>query len=442
MSDTRLQPTHTSAELPLPAPSATREPGKGWRRWTWLIWILLGPGVIAMIGDNDAGGVISYAVTGATFGISLFVPLVLSLGVVTYTVQEMSMRVGAVSQTGYAKLVFNRFGRGWGFYHITTLTIENLITLVTEFIGMTAGLVLLGFPMWGADLCAFALVMFVAAFTGYWTKERLVLLIGAMNVVFIGVAVLTHPDPGVIAHALVAWTVPPVAPATVVIWFVIATVGNAIAPWMIFFQGSAVIDKGLSARTLKLARADTAVGAVVQVVIAATIIICGGALFGVIQHVNTAGPAQMISGFIARDGRLAGILFGFGLFNAGFLAAITVSLSSSWTIAESFGWARSLNDSVRKAPGFYGVYIGSLLLAAGALLIPHLPLDALAVVAQVVGGVLMAPILLFLVLFASDRALMGAYVSRLPARIWAWCIVSLLIALTLAALAQVALSLW
>jgi Mn2+/Fe2+ NRAMP family transporter len=284
--------------------------------------------------------------------------------------------------------------------------------------------------------------MFVAAFTGYWTKERLVLLIGAMNVVFIGVAVLTHPDPGVIAHALVAWTVPPVAPATVVIWFVIATVGNAIAPWMIFFQGSAVIDKGLSARTLKLARADTAVGAVVQVVIAATIIICGGALFGVIQHVNTAGPAQMISGFIARDGRLAGILFGFGLFNAGFLAAITVSLSSSWTIAESFGWARSLNDSVRKAPGFYGVYIGSLLLAAGALLIPHLPLDALAVVAQVVGGVLMAPILLFLVLFASDRALMGAYVSRLPARIWAWCIVSLLIALTLAALAQVALSLW
>ncbi|MCY0870240.1 MAG: divalent metal cation transporter [Firmicutes bacterium] len=441
MSDTRLQPPSTSTHESFLAPEAASAPAGRWKRWTWLIWILLGPGVIAMIGDNDAGGVISYAVTGATFGISLFIPLVLSLGVVTYTVQEMSMRVGAVSQTGYAKLVFNRFGRGWGFYHITTLTIENLITLVTEFIGMTAGLVLLGLPMWGADLCAFALVMFVAAFTGYWTKERLVLLIGAMNVVFIGVAILTHPDAGAIAHSLLTWNVPTVAPATVVIWFVIATVGNAIAPWMIFFQGSAVIDKGLNARTLKLARADTAVGAVVQVVIAATIIVCGGALFGVMRNVNLSGPAQMISAFILHDGRLAGILFGFGLFNAGFLAAITVSLSSSWTIAESFGWARSLNDSVRKAPGFYGVYIGSLLIAAGALLIPHLPLDALAVVAQVVGGVLMAPILLFLVLFASDRALMGSFVTRLPARIWAWCIVALLIGLTLAALVQVALSL-
>ncbi|MCY0887125.1 MAG: divalent metal cation transporter [Alicyclobacillaceae bacterium] len=401
-------------------------------RYLNVFWLLLGPGVLAMIGDNDAGGVISYAVTGAKFGVGLFIPLVLVLGVVTFTVQEMSLRVGVVSSTGYAKLVFDRFGKFWGYYHITTLTLENLITLLTEFIGMTAGLVILGLPLWTADLVSLGLVVSITMFTGYWTKERLTLFIGALNVVFVVVALLTHPSFQDVAHALVRWNLPAFAPFKNVIWYVIATIGNAIAPWMIFFQGSAVIDKGVTKKQLVLGRMDTAIGAVVQVVIAAFIILCGAALFGHVSHLSSAGPATLISALNIHFGRLAAILFGFGIFNAGFLAAITISLSSSWTIAESFGWARSLNDSIRKAPGFYGVYFGSLLVAAGVLLIPNLPMDFISVLAQVVGGVLIAPILIFLVLFAADRKMMGQYASRLWSKCWGWSIVILLIALTIA----------
>jgi len=396
-----------------------------------LFVLMLGPGVLAMIGDNDAGGIISYAVTGAQFGVGLFIPLVLVLGFVTYTVQEMSLRVGAVSQTGYARLVFDRFGRFWGYYHLTTLTFENLITLVTEFIGMTAGLVLLGIPFAVADMASFLLVASVTVFSGYLTKERLALIISGLNVVFVVVALLTHPDYAAIGHALLHWNLPTSVGFGAVVFYIIATIGNAVAPWMIFFQGSAAIDKGVNEQKLRTGRIDTFVGAVLQVVIAAFIILCGAALFGKLTDLSAVGPVSLIAAMNSHYGHLAAILFGFGLFNAGFLASITISLSSSWTIAESFGWARSLNDSVRQAPGFYAVYFGSLAIAAGVLLLPGLPLDLIAVLAQVIGGILIAPILIFLVLFASDRKLLGRHASRLWSRIWSWAIVSLLIVLTI-----------
>lgn len=406
-------------------------------RFMRLFWILMGPGVIAMVGDNDAGGVISYTVTGVKFGIGLFIPLVLLLGIVTFTIQEMSMRVGAVSGTGYAKLVFQRFGRFWGWYHITTLTLENLITLLTEFIGMTAGLVMLGVPLWTADLICWTLVISVTLFTGYWTKERLALLIGGLNTVFILVALLTHPSIKSIGVALSTWNLPAAAHFSSVIWYVIAIIGNAIAPWMIFFQGSATIDKGVTARHMRLGRTDTWIGAVVQVVIAAFIILCGAALFGQVSHVASVGPSALIMAMDAHYGSIPAILFGFGIFNAGFLASITISLSSSWTIAESFGWSRSLNDSIRQAPGFYMVYFSSLSFAATILLIPGLPMNFVSVLAQVIGGILIAPILIFLVLFASDKKLMGRFRSRLWSRMWAWSIISMLILLTIATLWQI-----
>lgn len=429
---TTLTPTTPSPPDARPQPATMTT---GWRRYTWLIWVLMGPGLLAMIGDNDAGGVIEYAVTGMQFGIGFFIPFVLCLAPLTFTIQEMTMRLGAVTQTGYAKLIFRHFGRWWGYYSIGTLVIENLLTLMTEFIGMTAGLVMLGVSLWIADAACLVLVVSLALFTGYWTKERLALFVGALNAVFLLIALLTHPSFTAIGQAFASWSIP-AAMRGHIVWFVIATVGNAIAPWMIFFQGSAVIDKGITAKQLRMGRIDTLLGSAVQVIIAIAIILCGAALYGHVAQVGALGPSAIISALVRSSGHIAAVLFAFGLFNAGFLAAITISLSSSWTIADAFGWARSLNDRISGAPKFYAVYMGSLVVAAGAILIPHLPLNFVAMLSQALGAMVMIPILLFLVVLTSRKSIMGAYANTVFTRIWGGAIVTMLVGLAVLLLAQ------
>jgi Mn2+/Fe2+ NRAMP family transporter len=404
---------------------------KGWRRFIWAFWALLGPGLIATLANNDAGGVISYAVTGAQFGIGLFVPLVICLAPLSFTIQEMSMRLGAVTQEGFARLALKHYGPFWGYYHISTLAFENLLTLITEFIGMTAGLLLLGLPLWLSTTICLILVVTFVLLTGYWTKERVALFVGALNVVFLVVAAMTHPSMAEIGNAFVAWNVPEANQDTMA-WYVIATIGNAVAPWMVFFQGSGTVDKGVTSQELHLSRIDTALGCIMQVIIAAGIIICGASLFGQVQDISSAGPADFITSLDQVVGRWPAILFGIGLFNAGFLASITVSLSSSWSIAELFGWSKSLNDKISDAPKFYAIYIGSLVLAALAVLIPDLPLNFIAVITQVIGGILMTPLLIFMVLLTSNKELMGEHRTKLLGKIWSWAMVSLLIGLTVA----------
>ncbi|VBB09745.1 natural resistance-associated macrophage protein [Lucifera butyrica] len=403
----------------------------GWQRLLLIFWALLGPGLLATLANNDAGGVISYAVTGAQFGVGLFVPLVICLVPLSFTIQEMSMRLSAVTQEGFSRLALRHYGRFWGYYHISTLAFENLLTLITEFIGMTAGLILLGVPLWLSTLVCLSLVVAFVLLTGYWTKERVALFIGALNVVFLVVAAMTHPSMAEIGHAFVAWNVPEASRDSMT-WYVIATIGNAVAPWMVFFQGSGTVDKGVTSQDLRLSRIDTALGCIMQVIIAAGIIICGAALFGQVQDISNAGPAEFITSIDRIIGRWPAILFGIGLFNAGFLAAITVSLSSSWSIAELFGWSKSLNDKLAEAPKFYAIYIGSLVLAALAILIPNLPLNFIAVVTQVIGGILMTPLLIFMVLMTSNKELMGEYRTAFWGRVWSWAMVALLAGLTVA----------
>lgn len=159
------------------------------------------------------------------------------LALFTYTVQELAMRLSTVTQTGFTKLIRKYFGRGWLRYHLISLIGMNLLTLLTEFIGMTAGLVFIGVPLWIADLIAIALVLIIILFTGYWTKERMALFIAMVNFAFIVLAFLTKPDFSAIAHTFTSWVVP--VGSEGVIWYIIATIGNSIAPWMIFFQGNA-----------------------------------------------------------------------------------------------------------------------------------------------------------------------------------------------------------
>jgi Mn2+/Fe2+ NRAMP family transporter len=348
----------------------------------------------------------------------------------TYTVQEMAMRLGVVADKGYTHLIRERYGRGWMFFQLIALVIENLITLITEFIGMSAGMVIIGLPMWLAVLISLMLVASLVLVGGYNTKERMALIIGMFNIVFIIVDFLTKPDLSAVGKAFLYWTVPP-QDKNDIIWYTIALIGNAIAPWMIFYQNGAYADKDIKTAGIRRGRMDTLIGCICQVLAAVFVIIIGASLFGVLPNLEQAGPAQLIEELGSRFGFAAALLFGLGLFNSGLLAAITVSLSSSWSVAEAFGWSKSLNDRVSEAPKFYAFYFASVCLAAGAVLIPNLPLNHLSVLAQVLGGVLMTPVLIFLTLLSSSREVMGEYRNSRRVSIRAWVVAAVLSAVSL-----------
>lgn len=177
-----------------------------------VFWIVLGPGLLAMIGDNDAGGVLSYVITGAQFGIGFFIPFILLLGPLTYTVQEMVMRLCVVTQRSFTALISERFGSFWAKFSLGTLFVNNILSLITEFIGMSAGLSSLGIPFVASDLLSLVIVFALAIFGNYWTKERLALFLGMLNVVFLVVSFMTHPSFTKIEGAFTHWSVRPRLP--------------------------------------------------------------------------------------------------------------------------------------------------------------------------------------------------------------------------------------
>lgn len=409
------------------AASAT-QPAMRTGSFAGLFWLLLGPGLLAMIGDNDAGGVISYAATGVQFGAGVFFLVILLLAPVTYSIQEMTMRLGSVSGRPFPALVFEKFGRFWGAFSLIALFIENLLTLITEFIGMGVGLTALGLPFTPAVLlCAVGVTAF-ALYGRYWSKERLALGVGLLNVVFVVLAMMTssHDTLNAPASAL-----SPHVADTTFLFYIVATVGNAVAPWMIFFQGAAVLDKGMTQHDLRFGRLDTALGSAVQCGIALAILACGASLHGYAAHhpAVLSQPAAMLQGFLLQSGAWVRDMFAIGMINAGFLAAVTISLSTSWTFAGVLGWAHSLNDKPREAPKFYALYVGGLAAAALMVLIPGLPLTFLAVLTQAVAAVLMIPLLVFLCRLTSDRTLMGEHGNTAWVRLRAWVTTWLMIGL-------------
>jgi len=414
---------------------AAAQVGARLRRRVWLLLALLGPGVIALLADNDAGGMVSYTVTGATLGITFLLPLLFLLAPVAYTVQEMSMRLSAVTGLEYRELILRRYGRAASTVGVSALGVANLLYTVTEFVGMTAGLRLVGLPLWAADALSLAFVSAIALGAGYRSKERLALLVAASSAVFIVVALMTHPSLAGIGAIFtqaprVAWTFSgngmPV--------FVMATVGNVIAPFMLYFQSSATLDKGLSARDLRRGRTDIAVGALLQPFFAMCVMLAGAALLGRVADPGSAGPAALIAAFGHLLGRTGALLFALGIFDAGWLAAVTLSFASSYTLSGALGWPRSLESTPRESPRFYALYFGNLLLGALIVLVPGLPLDMLAVYTQIIAAALLVPDLIWLARMTGDRSLMGAWVSGPWRRAAGWTVVSLYLTLALGAI--------
>ena len=233
-----------------------------------LLWLLVGPGVLVFLGENDAPSMLSYSADGSRYGVGFFIPFVVLTFVMGFIVQEMTVRLGAVTHRGHAELIFDRFGKFWGFFAMGDLVFGNFLTLVTEFIGVRAGLGFFGVRPPVA--VGGALVIVVAAITTgrYWTWERITLSLAIFNGLFIPAAILARPDWHAVGHAMLTWTPFPGGNRYEILLLILATIGATVTPWMLFFQQSAVVDKGMQPRDISAGRFDTFLGAMLASVFA------------------------------------------------------------------------------------------------------------------------------------------------------------------------------
>jgi Mn2+/Fe2+ NRAMP family transporter len=382
------------------------------RRWLRLLWLLAGPGVLVMLGENDGPSMVSYATTGASYGIGFFVPFILLTFAMAYVVQEMTVRLAAATQRGHAELIFQRFGPFWGYFSMADLVFGNVLTLVTEFVAIQAGGLYFGLPPWLSVSGGVVLVLASLALRRYATWERTLLALAACNLLFIPAALLAHPSGTALAHALASWGPLPGGFTAGFVVLLLADIGATVTPWMIFFQQSAVVDKGLTRADLAQGRMDTAIGAVVAAVAAiATLVACAPLYAAHADISQFASGADFASALQPYLGHAGAALFALGMTEAGLVAAMTISTSSSYALAETVSAQHSLNLDFHTGKLFYGAAIVSTLLAAGIVLIPHAPLLAMTLSVNVIATLLMAPALLFLLLLVNDREIMGDFAN-------------------------------
>jgi Mn2+/Fe2+ NRAMP family transporter len=397
-----------------------------WKRLA-IFSAVAGPGIIVMVADNDAGGITTYAVTGARYGFNL-VWLIVLFAVLAYFVQEMTVRLGAVTKRGHAEAIFDGFGPFWGWFSLIDLTIVNFLTLITEFIGMVAAASLFDIPPIFTVIAAVAFLTILVASGTYWTFERMTLLFCFLNLVYIPAAILANPDWHQVASSLISPTYPHGLTVSL-LTLIMANIGTTIAPWMLFFQQSAVVDKELDEKDIPYSKLDTALGSVLTGLGAAFIMIATGSTLNKIG-VNITDAAEAALALVPFAGRYAGSLFAIGLFDAGLLGAICISLSSSWAFGEVFGWAHTLNVNVKSAPWFYLFYFVNVALAGAIVLIPGAPFVLITLFVQVVAVTLLPAALVFLILLLNDKSLMGTYVNTKLQNVIDWSIVGILIALS------------
>lgn len=366
--------------------------------------IIAGPGLVVMVADNDAGGITTYAVTGAKYGYNLIWFLVL-LGPIAYFVQEMTVRLGAVTKRGHAEGIFEGFGPFWGWFALLDLILINWLTLVTEFIGMTAALKIFGVPPWATVTGVCTLMSFMVLKGRYWTWEKISLIFCALNLIYIPAAFMVHPSIKDIAVGFVPNF--PGGFSGEMFFFLMANIGTTIAPWMIFFQQSSVVDKGLKEKDINFSRLDTFMGSILTVGVAIFIIIVTGTMLKGVEIDDAAQAAK----HLMQNNRYAGEFLAIGLFNAGLLGAICVSLASSWAFGEVFGWAHSLNNKIKEAPWFYLNYFITLITAGLVVLIPGAPLVLITLFVQVVAVTLLPASLVFLIILLNDKETMGEYAN-------------------------------
>jgi len=398
--------------------------------------MVFGPGLIVMEADNDAGAVSTYVQAGAQYGTHLLWLLLLLLPI-CYFVQEMVVRLGIATGQGHAAMIYRRFGKWWGRFSLADLLLLNFLTLVTEFAAIALALGKLGVqPLVGVPLAALALTALVL--TGSYRRwERIVVFLCLLDLAWFAIAIRVHPAAGdVLRHSLLP-SIPGSGVTTGWLFLVIAIVGTTIAPWQLFFQQSCVADKRLRFSDLLWARLDTFIGAVFTILVAGFMMLAGNAAFE--QHWEFTDPAQMAVQLGGVFGPFLKNTILLLMINAAVLGTTAISLSSAWAYGEVRGWPHSLQKPVREAPGFYAVYVLSIMAAAAIVLIPRAPLQLIILSVQVLAGLMLPSAIVFLQLLLNDKEVLGdRFVNKHWNNIVNWIIVILLFALSLLLALQVA----
>ncbi len=398
---------------------------------------ILGPGLIVMVGDNDAGAFGTYSQAGQNYGTSLLWVLALLIPVL-YVNQEMVLRLGAVTGVGHARLILERFGKFWGAFSVIDLFILNALTIVTEFIGISLGLEFLGVPKFGGVAIAAALIVLAAGTGDFRRFERFSLVLVAGSLLLVPIFVMVHPPMTQVLHDFVVPQMPNGAKLSDVMLLIIAIVGTTVAPWQLFFQQSYVIDKRITPRFMKYEKVDLWLGIVLVVVGAVAMMSFTAATFGGHEEFgNFVDAGAVAAGMEKYVGRTPGVLFALALIDACIVGAAAVSLSTAYALGDVFSIKHSLHRKPTEALGFYASFFGLIVVAAALVLTPGTPLGLLTNMVQTLAGVLLPSATVFLLLLCNDKAVLGPWVNTRGINIFTAAIIAVLVMLSVILTASV-----
>jgi NRAMP (natural resistance-associated macrophage protein)-like metal ion transporter len=403
-------------------------PRKGFWKTLAVFFALFGPGIITSNVDNDAGGITTYSLAGSEFGLSLLwtlIPITLALIVI----QEMCARMGVVSGKGLSDLIRERFGARVTFYLMIALFLTNLGNAISNFAGVAASMEIFGVSKYlSVPLSAF-FVWWLVVKGSYKSVEKAFLVACLFYISYIVSGFLAKPDWGTIGSQFLTPSLDSLEFSTPYLTMALGIVGTTIAPWMQFYLQSSVVDKGLKAEDYQYARMDVVFGSVIVNIVAFFIILlCAVTIYQAGIQIETAKDAALALAPLA--GKYCTWLFAFGLLNASLFAASILPLSTAYTICEAFGWESSVNRKFAEAPQFYGLYSIMIILGSAVILFPDVPLIPIMFYSQVINGMLLPVILIFMLILVNDRRIMGKFTNGWTLNLISLFTIAMLIALS------------
>ena len=397
------------------------------RRNIFLFLALLGPGIITANVDNDAGGITTYSLAGAQFGLSLLW-IMLPTTVALVVVQEMCARMGAVTGKGLSDLIRESFGVKITFYVMVALLLTNLGNTVSEFAGIAASMELFGISRYVSVPLAAVAVWLLIVKGSYRIVEKVFLVACLVYVAYPVAAFMSGPDWGMVLKASV---VPDFLITPDAVTMMIGIVGTTIAPWMQFYQQASVVEKGITKENYGFSRLDVIVGCFMAIIVAFFIVVaCASTIFKAGVKIETAADAAMA--LTPLVGSYATGLFAIGLFNASLFAACVLPLSTAYYICEGLGWELGVDKDFREAPQFFWLFTLLIIVSACCILLPGAPLIAIMYISQVVNGAMLPFVLIIILLLINDKRIMGGFVNKAAFNTIAWATVVIVMGLTLA----------
>ena len=367
---------------------------------------VMGPGIITANVDNDAGGITTYSLAGAQFGYNLlwlFIPMIIALAVI----QEMGVRMGIVSGKGLADLIREKVGIKITFLMMIALLLANFGNVLAEFSGIAVSAGIFGVPKFFALPVAALFVWLLVVKGTYKSVEKVFLLASCLYFSYIVAGFLAGPDWGLAAKSLI---MPQISLTTAYITMVIGMVGTTIAPWMMFYIQSSVVEKGISLKNLKYSKLDAVFGAIIVNIVAFFIVLsCAATIYS--SGVQVTNVADVSNALVPLAGQYASILFAFGFLNASLFAASILPLSTAYYVCESLGFEAGVSKGFKEAPVFHGLYLGLILLAVIIIMFPNVPLLSILYLSQVANGLLLPFVLILMLLIINDKRVMGEYVN-------------------------------